>query len=768
MAIASNLGFPRIGPKRELKKALEEHWSGALDEPALLQTGRDIRKANWLFQKGAGLDHIPSNDFSLYDHVLDMIALTGAVPRRYRWPGGSVDLRTYFAMARGRQDSSAGIDAPAMEMTKWFDTNYHYIVPEFEEDQTFALATNKPVEEFAEARGLGVHTRPVLVGPVSFLLLGKSVRPGDNRLQLLDRLLPVYEEVLRRLAGAGADWIQMDEPFLAMDIEEETRSAFRRAYERLSAVSPGLRLLVATYFEDMRSNLSTALRLPVAAIHLDLVRGHDQLGPAANEAPSGLSLSLGVVDGRNIWRGDLHRALDVVEWCIGRVGQDRVIVGPSCSLLHVPVDLGLENRLDKDLLSCMSFAKQKIRDIALITRAVREGRQAVQDHLEENRQAMEQRRTSTRIHNDAVKSRAASVTGEMYSRTSPYAERRRRQKPALRMPPLPTTTIGSFPQTAEVRAARAEYKAGNRTLGSYEKFLRGEVEKTIRFQEKIGLDLLVHGEPERNDMVEYFGEQLDGFAFTRFGWVQSYGSRCVKPPIIFGDVERPEPMTVEWSRYAQSLTDKPVKGMLTGPVTILQWSFVRDDQPRSETCKQLALVIRDEVRDLEEAGIRVIQIDEPALREGLPLRREDRAGYMRWAVDCFRLASSGVRDETQIQTHMCYSEFNEIMESVAAMDADVILIEAARSRMELLDVFKRFQYPNEIGPGIYDIHSPRVPSVEEMEELLRKAMEVIPQERLWVNPDCGLKTRRWEEVEPSLTRMVSVARRLRASAVAAV
>ncbi len=768
MATASNLGFPRIGPKRELKKSLEEYWSGDAGEQALLLAGREIRKANWLFQKGAGLDHIPSNDFSFYDHILDTIALTGAIPPRYRWGGGSVDLRTYFAMARGLQDSAAGIDVPAMEMTKWFDTNYHYIVPEFEPDQKFSLASNKPIEEFAEARALGVHTRPVLVGPISFLLLGKSSRPGDSTLQLLDRLLPVYEEALRRLAGAGADWIQMDEPFLSTDLTDEARKTFRRAYDRLSAISPGLKLLVTTYFEDMRTNLSTALSLPVAGLHLDLVRGHEQLGPAATEAPAGMTLSLGVVDGRNIWRSELHRALDVVEWCIGRIGLERVIVGPSSSLIHVPVDLGLENRLDKDLISWLSFAKQKIRDIALITRAVREGRQAVQDHLEENRQIMEHRRTSTRIHNDAVKSRAASVTPEMYARTSPYPERRKRQKPGLRMPTLPTTTIGSFPQTAEVRAARAEYKAGHRTLGSYEKFLRSEVEKTIRFQEKIGLDLLVHGEPERNDMVEYFGEQLEGFAFTRFGWVQSYGSRCVKPPIIFGDVERPEPMTVEWSRFAQSLTDKPVKGMLTGPVTILQWSFVRDDQARSETCKQLALVIRDEVRDLEEAGIRVIQIDEPALREGLPIRKEDRAAYMRWAVSCFRLSSSGVRDETQIQTHMCYSEFNEIMESVAAMDADVILIEATRSRMELLEVFKRFQYPNEIGPGIYDIHSPRVPSGEEMEELLRKALEVIPQERLWVNPDCGLKTRRWEEVEPSLTRMVSVARKLRAAAVAAI
>jgi 5-methyltetrahydropteroyltriglutamate--homocysteine methyltransferase len=768
MAIASNLGFPRIGPKRELKKALEEHWSGKTEESALMGTGRELRKASWLFQKGAGLDHIPCNDFSFYDHVLDTVAMTGAIPARYKWSGDGMDLRTYFSMARGLQDPSAGIDVPAMEMTKWFDTNYHYIVPEFEPGQEFKIGSNKPVEEYAEARALGVHTRPVLVGPVSFLLLGKGTQPGFNPLTLLDSLVPVYEEVLRRLAGAGADWIQFDEPFLAMDVEDKVRQAYANAYAKLANVSPGLRLLVATYFEGLRGNLSTALRLPVAALHLDLERGPAQLETALAEAPESLSLSLGVVDGRNIWRTNLTRALEVVESAIERISQDRVLIGPSCSLLHVPVDLGLETRLEKDMLSWLAFAKQKIRDIAILARAVREGRDAVKDHLEENQRAMETRRSSPRIHIDAVTSRAASVTLEMFSRTSPYPERRKAQRSKLGLPTLPTTTIGSFPQTPEVRAARADFRAGRRSLGNYEKFLRSEVEKTIRFQEEIGLDVLVHGEPERNDMVEYFGEQLDGFAFTRFGWVQSYGSRCVKPPLIFGDVERAESMTVEWSRFAQSLTDKTVKGMLTGPVTILQWSFVRDDQPRWETCKQLALAIRDEVADLEEAGIGVIQIDEPALREGLPLRKEDQETYLQWAVDCFRLASSVVRNETQIQTHMCYSEFNKIMESVAGMDADVILIEATRSRMELLDVFRQYKYPSEIGPGIYDIHSPRVPSEDEMEGLLKKALEVLTPEQLWVNPDCGLKTRKWEEVEPALTRMVAVARKLRASPVPAI
>ncbi|HXI03257.1 MAG TPA: 5-methyltetrahydropteroyltriglutamate--homocysteine S-methyltransferase [Candidatus Saccharimonadales bacterium] len=768
MAIASNLGFPRIGPKRGLKKALEAYWSREIEEPSLMQAGREIRRANLLFQKGAGIDHVPCNEFSFYDHVLDTAVMAGAIPSRYKWTGGPVDMRTYFAMARGLQDSAAGIDVPAMEMTKWFDTNYHYIVPELAPDQKFSLSSNKPVEEFAEARGLGVHARPVLVGPVSFLLLGKSTESGASTLDLLDGLLPVYEEMLRRLAGAGADWIQMDEPFLAMDIDDAARAAFVKSYARLAAVSPGLRLLVATYFEGLRENMEAALALPVAALHLDLVRAPEQLAPALAAAPQSLTLSLGVVDGRNVWRTDLNRALEMVEAAIGTLGSDRVMVGPSCSLMHVPVDLSLETEMEKDLLSWLAFAKQKIRDISLICRALREGRHAVQDHLDENRQAMEQRKASGRIHSDVVKAASAAVTHDMLSRKSPYAERRKAQRRAMRLPAFPTTTIGSFPQTSEVRAARADYKAGRRTLGSYEKFLRGEVEMTLRFQEEIGLDVLVHGESERNDMVEYFGEQLDGFAITEFGWVQSYGSRLVKPPIIYGDVERPEAMTVEWARFAQSLTERPVKGMLTGPVTILEWSFARDDQPRTETCKQIALAIREEAADLEESGIKVIQIDEPAFREGLPLRKADHAAYLEWAVDCFKLASSGVRDETQIQTHMCYSEFNDFLENVAAMDADVILIEAARSGMQLLDAFRRFQYPNEVGPGVYDIHSPRVPGEEEMQDLLRKALEVIPAERLWVNPDCGLKTRRWEEVKPSLQRMVSAARKLRGTAVATI
>jgi len=767
--IASNLGFPRIGPRRELKKALEQHWSGRVGEEELQSVGREVRQGNWRLQKQLGLDHVPSNDFSFYDHVLDMAALVGAVPKRYAWSGDTVDLATYFAMARGAQSKAAtggqtprGLDVPAMEMTKWFDTNYHYIVPEFERGQEFRLAGTKPVDELLEANSLGIHTRPVLLGPVSFLLLGK-LRDGAGRspLSLLDGLLPVYEELLQRLVKAGADWIQLDEPCLSLDLEPQALRAFPSAYSCLAAAAPRLRLLIATYFEGLRENFSAVLRLPVAALHLDLVRAPEQLEEALAGAPATLSLSLGVVDGRNVWRTDLERALAVVERAVKAVGEERVLVAPSCSLLHSPVDLQFETHLDEELRGWLAFAKQKVEEVVLIARAIREGRKAVNEALEANRDAMERRRISPRIHNEAVKKRAAAVTKQMLRRGSPYAARRRLQEERLGLPAFPTTTIGSFPQTSDVRAARAELRSGKRDLASYEGFLREELERTIRFQEEVGLDVLVHGELERNDMVEYFAEQLTGFAFTQHGWVQSYGSRYVKPPIIYGDVSRPAPMTVEWSRYAQSLTKKPVKGMLTGPVTILQWSFVRDDQPRSETCRQIALAIRDEVADLEAAGIKVIQIDEPAIREGLPLRHDDWNTYLSWAVDAFRLASAGVRDETQIHTHMCYSEFNDIIEAIGALDADVTSIWFARSQMELLDALRRYRYPNEIGPGVYDIHSPRVPSREEMEELLRKALDVLSPGQLWVNPDCGLKTRRWEEVRPALAAMVEAASSLR-------
>ena len=761
MGISSNLGFPRMGVHRELKKALEAHWAGKLDEPGLVSVAQVLKLNHWVLQQKLGVQHIPSNDFSFYDHVLDTAAMVGAVPGRYTWRGPQVDLATYFAMARGVARKSGQADVPAMEMTKWFDTNYHYIVPEFTAKQTFSLGSSKPIGEFLEAKAVGVHTRPVLLGPVSFLLLGKAKETAFDPLTLLDRILPVYDEVLRRLAKEGAEWIQLDEPMLALDLREEARNAFSSAYRQLSDVSSRLRILVATYFEGLGANLTTAAQLPVAALHLDLVRAPEQLGEALKIIPSNLHLSLGAIDGRNVWKTDMGRALRLVERAADAIGTDRILLAPSCSLLHTPEDLDFEKHLDNELRDWLAFAKQKLEELVVLERAVLIGQDAVRDILESNRFAMEKRRTSNRIHNASVKARVNSVGEQMTRRVGSYPQRRKLQERSLGLPLFPTTTIGSFPQTGEVRAARAEYKVGKRDEASYEAFLKTETQKAVQFQEEVGLDVLVHGEFERNDMVEYFGEQLAGFAVTENGWVQSYGSRCVKPPIIYGDVYRRQPMTIEWSRFAQSLTSKPMKGMLTGPVTILQWSFVRDDQPRSETCRQIALAIRDEVTDLEVAGIRVIQIDEPALREGLPLLRSDWPSYLAWAVEAFRIASSGVCDETQIHTHMCYAEFQDIIEAVGQMDADVISIETSRSQMELLHTFAEYRYPNEIGPGVYDIHSPRIPSQQEMEALLKKASKVLSPAQLWVNPDCGLKTRRWDEVRPALAAMVEAARAMR-------
>ncbi len=764
MVQATNLGYPRIGKSRELKKALEQYWSGNLSETMLLEQAASLRKQHWLLQQDLGLQHIPSNDFSLYDQVLDMIALVGAVPERYNWGGEKVDLRTYFAMARGTQHDQVQAEAiPAMEMTKWFDTNYHYIVPEFSQQHQFHLASTKPLDEFVEARELGVHTRPVLLGPLSFLLLGKTHRQDVQPLTLLDRLLPVYEELLKALATAGADWIQIDEPCLVLDLDVDVQTVFQKTYARLSAVSSSLRLLLATYFGDLGPSLPVVLHLPVAAVHLDLARAPEQLERALAEAPPSLALSLGVVDGRNVWRTEFDRALALIGRGVQALGSERILIGPSCSLLHAPVDLAQETRLDGELKQWLAFAHQKIEEIVLLTRASNESVAAIAAQLEENRQSFQRRRSSPRIHNVEVAQRVKAVMGQGVQRKSPSAERRKQQQARLKLPLLPTTTIGSFPQTSDVRAARAAYKSGKLDAAGYEDFLRKEIERTIRFQEEIGLDVLVHGEFERSDMVEYFAEQLGGFLFAQHGWVQSYGSRCVRPPVIYGDVTRPGPMTVRWSRFAQSLTERPVKGMLTGPVTMLQWSFVRDDQPRSETCFQLALAIHDEVLDLEAAGIRVIQIDEPALREGLPLRRADWQAYLTWAVNCFRLASSDVRDDTQIHTHMCYSEFNDILEEIARMDADVLSIEASRSQLELLNAFVTYHYPNEIGPGMYDIHSPRVPSRQECEEILHKVLQVLPARQVWVNPDCGLKTRRWEEVQPALTNLVAAAQAVRST-----
>jgi len=766
--LTHNLGYPRIGAKRELKKATETFWRGKLSETDLLAAAAAIRKENWLTQKEAGIGLIPSNDFSFYDQALDMCALFGAVPRRFSWDGQKVGLGTYFAMARGAGETEhighegcSHQSVTAMEMTKWFDTNYHYIVPEWEEGQNFKLTSNKPIDEFKEALVLGIRTKPVLLGPVTLLLLGKSVQTGQAPLVLLDKILPLYGAVLQELHKLGAKWVQMDEPILVTDLDAPSRTAFQKAYQSLRQAAPGLKLLLATYFGDLRDNLATAVALPVDAIHIDLARAPQQLDAVLDVLPAGMLLSAGVVGGRNIWKNDFQRSLTLLEKARTRIGAERLMIAPSCSLLHSPYSLAFETRLDGELKGWLAFAREKLDEVSVLAGALGGDRANVESPLAENARAIANRRSSPRIHVPEVKSRCAFVKAEDTRRKSPYPRRAEKQKDRFKLPLFPTTTIGSFPQTTEVRANRARLKKCEITQAQYDEFIAEEIKRLVRSQEELGVDVLVHGEFERNDMVEYFGEQLAGFAFTENGWVQSYGSRYVKPPVIYGDVHRPKPMTVRWSTYAQSLTQKPVKGMLTGPVTILQWSFVRDDQPRSETCKQLALAIRDEVVDLEKAGIGVIQIDEPALREGLPLRRADRANYLRWAVDCFRLGTAAVRDETQIHTHMCYCEFNDIIESIAAPRADAISIETSRSKMQLLQAFEEFKYPNEVGPGVWDIHSPRVPPTEEIVNLLSKAARVLPRERIWVNPDCGLKTRDWKEVIPSLQNMVAAARKMR-------
>jgi 5-methyltetrahydropteroyltriglutamate--homocysteine methyltransferase len=755
MTIATNLGFSRMGPHRELKKALEGFWAKKLDAVELLVVAGEIRETQWKLQRDAGLAQVPCNDFSLYDHVLDAALMVGVRPDRF---GGADGLDRYFAMARGVAHEGEHSGVPALEMTKWFDTNYHYLVPEFEAGQEFALDAAKLLAEFADAKALGIPARPVVLGPVSFLLLGKAKDAGLKPLDLLPGLVPVYEHLLSQLREAGADWIQIDEPCLATDLDPRAIAAFETVYTRLADAAGGLNLLLATYFGGLGEALPAVMRLPVRGVHLDLVRGPGQLRQAIELAAPGQILSLGLIDGRNIWRTDLLAALDEAEDAVERLGIDRVLIAPSCSLLHVPYDLEYETKLDGELKSWLAFGRQKLEEVAILARALEHGRDSVADSLEANRAAIAGRRSSPRIHSEEVRRRLAGVTPEMLAREHPYPTRRAAQRTKTPLPLLPTTTIGSFPQTEEVRKARAAFKSGKLKSSEYDAFLKEKTAEAVRWQEEVGLDVLVHGEFERNDMVEYFGENLNGFAFTENGWVQSYGSRCVKPPIIFGDVSRRGPMTVEWSRYAQSLTKRPMKGMLTGPVTILQWSFVRDDQPRRDTCWQIALAIRDEVVDLEKAGIAVIQIDEPALREGLPLRRADWAEYLRWAVDAFRLSSAGVRDETQIHTHMCYCEFNDIIDSIAALDADVISIETSRSQMELLGAFGKFRYPNEIGPGVYDIHSPRVPTRADVERLLSKALDVLSPGQLWVNPDCGLKTRRWEEVKPAVGTLVDAAR----------
>jgi len=768
MTIASNLGFPRIGGRRELKTALERYWAGSLPEEALLAEATRLRATNWRLHVGQGINHVPSGDFSLYDHVLDTACVLGAIPAGYGWTGGPVSLETYFALARGSRGSTAernaGIlpDRPALEMTKWFDTNYHYLVPLLTRDQRFSLTENRPLALFREARALSIRTRPVLLGPVSFLLLSKTT-DGSDPLDLLEALLPLYRQILQELAAEACPWVQIDEPCLALDLTRQAREAFTHAYDALQGAElPAI--LLTSYFGEFGDSLSTVAGLPVAGLHLDMVRAPDQLEPVLAAMRQDQWLSVGLVDGRNIWRADLRAALTTLRRIADARGTRRLMVAPSCSLLHVPVDLAQETAIDAELKGWLAFATQKLAEIATLAHGVDEGEAVIEAELARSDECLRSRQTSAQVHRPEVKAGVAGITPGMLQRVTGYGERRRRQAERLKMPLFPTTTIGSFPQTAAVRQLRSGLAKQQVDQAAHDRMIESWIADAVRWQEEIGLDLLVHGEFERNDMVKYFGERLDGFAFTQHGWVQSYGSRCVAPPIIWGDVTRPEPMTVRWSAYARSLTDRPMKGMLTGPVTMLQWSFVRDDLPRSEVCRQIALAIRREVDDLEAVGLPVIQVDEPAFREGLPLRKADWQGYLDWAVACFRLATSGVRDDTAIHTHMCYSAFNDIMDAIAAMDADAISIETTRSRMELLDAFSSEEraYPAEIGPGIWDIHSPRVPSTSEMIELLRLARTRLADWQIWVNPDCGLKTRGWEEVRPALENLVAAAREMRA------
>ena len=755
------LGYPRIGEQRELKRATENYWKGKISTEELAQATASIRANNWRTQNDFGVDLISSNDFSLYDQVLDMCITLGCIPERFQNLNG---LEQYFAMARGLQKKE--IDVRAMEMTKWFDTNYHYIVPEFIKAQQFSLNPEKIIREYKEAQQLGIETKPVIIGPVTFLLLGKEKEEGFNRLSLLEKLLPVYEALLTEVAALGANYIQIDEPILATSLNLQEQQAITKTYNSL-AKATDLKIILANYFDCFGANIDLALQLPVAVLHLDLARCSLQLDDILDHTLLNETtiLSLGLVDGRNVWKNDFENSLSLIKKAAKQLGEDRLWVATSCSLLHSPLDLNLEdknNNLSKEVQQWLAFAKQKVQEVTTLKALVTQTNQAgVRKAFRQNVEANQSRQTSTLIHNQKVKERVHSLTDKDDQRASLFYTRQQKQRIALNLPLYPTTTIGSFPQTKEVRTTRSKFKKGEISQAAYDQFIEKETTETIRFQETVGLDVLVHGEFERNDMVEYFGEQLEGFAFTQFGWVQSYGTRCVKPPIIFGDVSRTAPMTVKWTSFAQSITSKLVKGMLTGPVTILQWSFVRNDQPRATTCNQIALAIRDEVNDLEKAGVKIIQIDEPAIREGLPLRPQDWAAYLNWAIKAFRISSSGVNDETQIHTHMCYSEFNDIIESIADMDADVITIETSRSEMELLNAFVDFKYPNEIGPGVYDIHSPRVPSIQEIELLLDKASALLPFENLWVNPDCGLKTRDWPETKLALENLVNAAQKMR-------
>lgn len=747
-------GFPRVGAFRELKFAQEKYWRKEISEQELLAVAKDLREKNWKHQAAANADYVAVGDFTFYDHILDLQVATGAIPARFGFDSQNLSLEQFFQLARGNKDQFA------IEMTKWFDTNYHYLVPEFHADTEFKANAKHYVQQLQEAQALGLKAKPTVVGPLTFLWVGKEKGAVEfDRLSLLPKLLPVYVEILTELAAAGAEWIQIDEPALAVALPQAWLDAYQDVYATLSQVNA--KILLSTYFGSVAAHAGRLKALPVAGLHIDLVRAPEQLDAFADY---GKVLSAGVIDGRNIWRANLNNVLATLEPLKAKLG-DRLWISSSCSLLHTPYDLSVEEKLKVNkpaLFSWLAFTLQKTQELRVLKTALNQGREAVAAELADSQAAADSRANSTEIHRAEVAKRLADLPADADQRKSPFAERIKAQQAWLNLPLLPTTNIGSFPQTTEIRQARAAFKKGELSDADYEAAMKKEIALVIEEQEKLNLDVLVHGEAERNDMVEYFGELLEGFAFTQYGWVQSYGSRCVKPPVIYGDVSRPNAMTVAWSTYAQTLTKRPMKGMLTGPVTILQWSFVRNDIPRSTVCKQIALALNDEVLDLEKAGIKVIQIDEPAIREGLPLKRADWDAYLAWASEAFRLSSTGCEDSTQIHTHMCYSEFNDILPAIASMDADVITIETSRSDMELLTAFGEFKYPNDIGPGVYDIHSPRVPTEAEVEHLLRKAIEVVPFERLWVNPDCGLKTRGWKETLEQLQVMMNVTRKLRA------
>lgn len=749
------LGYPRIGEKRELKFAQEKYWRGEIDQNELKQVGAALREKNWNTQTEAGLTFAAAGDFAWYDHVLTTTLLLGHVPKRHA--NGFPDLDTLFKVGRGQSQACCDCKgAAASDMTKWFNTNYHYIVPEFSKDDSFEISWPQLFEEVNDAIKAGHKVKPVLLGPLSYLYLGKEVEEGFDRLTLLPRILTAYQAILSKLVSLGVEWVQIDEPILSLELEDKWADAFKLGYQ---VIRSDVKVLLTTYFDSVSDTLNKIIELPVDGLHIDLSASPEQLDEVVTKLPEDWILSAGVVNGRNVWRTDLSKQLERLQPVKDKIG-DRLWVASSCSLLHSPVDLDLEPSLSEEVKSWFAFAKQKVTEVALLGRALDGDPNAILA-CDTYSQPIKERKTATHVNKPQVQARLNSITASLGERSAPYVERAAHQAEVLDLPLLPTTTIGSFPQTGEIRVQRSAYRTGKLSEAEYHQALKGHIADAVKRQEALDLDVLVHGEAERNDMVEYFAENLAGFQTTKFGWVQSYGSRCVKPAIVVADIEREKPITVEWSTYAQSLTSKQMKGMLTGPVTILCWTFPREDITRKEIADQLALALRDEVSDLQDAGINIIQIDEPAIREGLPLKKRDHKAYLQWAVDAFKISAASAKPETQIHTHMCYSEFNEIIDSVAALDADVITIETSRSNMELLKAFEEFNYPNEIGPGVYDIHSPNIPTQEWIEDLLKKAAEKVPVQRLWVNPDCGLKTRNWAETEAALANLVSAAKKLR-------